>query len=73
MLEAENLANPLVSEAAAIALEVTDTAVPVINENTLVYDYMFPLIQEICYQMITPEDAADQMMQSLNEIVEEIK
>lgn len=73
VLEAENLSNPLVSEAAAIALEVTDTAVPVINENTLVYDYMFPLIQEICYQMITPEDAADQMIQSLNEIVEEIK
>lgn len=73
VLEKENLANPLVSEAAAIALEVTDTAVPVINENTLVYDYMFPLIQEICYQMITPEDAADQMIQSLNEIVEEIK
>lgn len=73
LLEQEGLSNPIVSEAASIALEVTDTAVPTINENTLIYDYMFPLIQEICYQMITPEDAADQMIQSLNEIVEEIK
>lgn len=68
-LEKEELLDPVVNKAITLALEKTDGAVPPINENSEVYGYLFPLMQEICYNTITPEEAADDLITNLSEIV----
>lgn len=72
-LEKENLLNPVVNKAVSLALEKTDGAVPPVNENSEVYGYLFPLMQELCYDTITPEEAADELITNLSEIVETLK
>ena len=72
-LEKENLLNPVVNKAITLALEKTDGAVPPVNENSEVYGYLFPLMQELCYDTISPEEAADELMANLTEIVEKLK
>ena len=44
-----------------------------INENSEVYGYLFPLMQELCYDMITPEQAAEDLITNLTDIVAKIK
>ena len=65
--------NPVVNKAVSLALEKTDGAVPPVNENSEVYGYLFPLMQELCYDTITPEEAADELITNLAEIVETLK
>lgn len=72
-LEKENLLNPVVNKAITLALEKTDGAVPPVNENSEVYGYLFPLMQELCYDTITPEIAAEELIVNLKEIVENLK
>ena len=72
-LEKENLLNPVVNKAITLALEKTDGAVLPVNENSEVYGYLFPLMQELCYDTISPEEAADELMANLTEIVEKLK
>ena len=65
--------NPVVNKAITLALEKTDGAVPPVNENSQVYGYLFPLMQELCYETITPEAAADELISNLTEIVDSLK
>lgn len=73
LLAAEGLLDPVVSKAVGIALAVTDGPVFSGNENTEVYGFLFPLMQELCYGAITPEAAADRILNELPEIVEGIR
>jgi len=72
-LAAEGLLNPIVSKAVGIALEVTDGPVFPGNENTEVYGFLHPLMEELCYGAVTPEEAADRIINELPEIVEGIR
>ena len=72
-LEKEGLLDPVVSKAVSLALEKSDEAVPPVNENSEVYGYLFPLMQELCYDMITPEQAAEDLITNLTDIVAKIK
>lgn len=72
LLESEGLLNPTVVKAASLALPIADDPVPVYCEHALVYDYLFPMIQELAYIQITPEDAADQVIENLNTIMAEV-
>ena len=72
-LEKEGMLDPVVSKAVSLALEKSDEAVPPVNENSEVYGYLFPLMQELCYDMITPEQAAEELITNLTDIVAKIK
>ena len=72
-LEKEGVLDPVVSKAVSLALEKSDEAVPPVNENSEVYGYLFPLMQELCYDMITPEQAAEELITNLTDIVAKIK
>ena len=61
------------SKAVSLALEKSDEAVPPVNENSEVYGYLFTLMQELCYDMITPEQAAEDLITNLTDIVAKIK
>lgn len=68
-LEEEGALDPVVKKAVDLALEKTDEAVPSLSENSEVYGFLFPLMQELCYQTITAEEGADKFLAELPEIV----
>lgn len=70
LLAAEGLLNPILANAVSAALEVTDGPVYVLNENAEVYSFLFPLMEQLCYLAITPEEAADMLIEELPLIVE---
>ena len=72
LLSAEGLLNPVLTDAVSAALEVTDGPVYALNENAEVYGFLFPLMEQLAYMAITPEEAADQLIEELPLIVEEL-
>ena len=51
---------------------MTDDPIYPLNENTEVFSFMFSLMEQLCYMTITPEEAADIVINDLPEIVAEI-
>ena len=67
------LGNAVVTKAVSIAMEVTDEPMPTPSENTEVIGFVNLLMQEVCYKTITPEEAADTLIENLNEIVDSFR
>lgn len=71
-LEEKGELNPVLSQGVSKALSVTDDPIYPLNENTEVFSFMFSLMEQLCYMTITPEEAADIVINDLPEIVAEI-
>ena len=73
LLAKKDMLDPVINKAVNIALENTDAPPSVLSENAEIYGVLFPLMQELCYEAITPEDAADRMIEECQEILDEMK
>ena len=72
-LAEQGLLDPVVAKAVNIASAITDGPVYYVNENSEVYGFLFPLMQQLAYLAITPEEAADMLLSELPLIVENIQ
>lgn len=73
LLARKDMLDPVINKAVNIALENTDAPPSVLSENAEIYGVLFPLMQELCYEAITPEDAADRMIEECQAILDEKK
>ena len=73
LLAEKNLLDAAVAQAVNMAVPVSDEPAPTLSENSQIYEVCQSTIEQICYNAISPEDAAKQIIAGCQTVLAELQ